>query len=93
MFFYNKKAYKLGHLKVTRNENNYMEPWHLIDENEDMELFFTPLYDNYNFNKILFVNTHCDQVYGYFNGYIKVDGKKIKLNNILAFIEHAVNKW
>ena len=93
MFFYNKKAYKLGHLKVTRNENNYMEPWHLIDENEDMELFFTPLYDNYTFNKILFVNTHCDQVYGYFNGYIKVDGKKIKFNNILAFIEHAVNKW
>ena len=93
MFFYNKKAYKLGHLKVTRNENNYMDPWHLIDENEDMELFFTPLYDNYTFNKILFVNTHCDQVYGYFNGYIKVDGKKIKFNNILAFIEHAVNKW
>lgn len=93
MFFYNKKAYKLGHLKVTRNENNYMEPWHLIDENEDMELFFTPLYDNYTFNKILFVNTHCDQVYGYFNGYIKVDGKKIEFNNILAFIEHAVNKW
>lgn len=93
MFFYNKKAYKLGHLKVTRNENNYMDSWHLIDENEDMELFFTPLYDNYTFNKILFVNTHCDQVYGYFNGYIKVDGKKIEFNNILAFIEHAVNKW
>ena len=93
MFFYNKKAYKLGHLKVSRNESNYMDPWHLIDENGDMELFFTPIYDNYTFNKILFVNTHCDQVYGYFKGYIKVNNKKIEFDNILAFIEHAVNKW
>lgn len=93
MFFYNKKAYKLGHLKVSRNESNYMDPWHLIDENGDMELFFTPIYDNYTFNKILFVNTHCDQVYGYFKGYIKVNNKKIEFDNILAFIEHAINKW
>lgn len=93
MFFYNKKAYKLGELKVTRNANNYMDPWHLIDENGDIELHFTPIYDNYTFNKILFVNTHCDQVYGYFNGYIKVNGNKIHFNNLLAFIEHAVNKW
>jgi hypothetical protein len=93
MFFYNKKAYKLGHLKVSRNESNYMDTWHLIDENGDMELFFTPIYDNYTFNKILFVNTHCDQVYGYFKGYIKVNNKKIEFDNILAFIEHAVNKW
>ena len=93
MFFYNKKAYKLNHLKVTRNVNNYMDPWHLIDENGLFEVTFTPIYDNYTFNKVLFVNTHCDQVYGYFKGHIMVDGKKIEFNNILAFIEHAVNKW
>ena len=93
MFFYNKKAYKLGKLIVTRNVNNYMDPWHLVDEDNTFELNFTPIYDNYTFNKILFVNTHCDQVYGYFKGHIIVDDKKIEFDNILAFIEHAVNKW
>lgn len=93
MFFYNKKAYKLGELIVNRNPNNYMDPWHLKDKEGNIELHFTPIYDNYTFNKVLFVNTHCDQVYGYFKGFIKVDGKKIEFDNILAFIEHAVNKW
>jgi hypothetical protein len=93
MFFYNKKAYKLGHLIVNRNSNNYMDPWHLKDEHEQFEATFTPIYDNYTSNKILFVNTHCDQVYGYFKGFIFVDNRKIEFNNILAFIEHAVNKW
>ena len=90
MFFYNKKAYKLTNLIVTRNINNYMDNWHLKDESGLFEVTFSPIYDNYTSNKILFVNTHCDQVYGYFKGYIVVEGIKIEFDNILAFIEHNV---
>jgi hypothetical protein len=70
-----------------------MKPWSLKDENGLMELYFTPFYDNYTENKYVVIDTHCDQLYGYYSGYIFVDGKKIEFNNILAFIEHAVNKW
>ena len=93
MFFYNKKAYKLGHLIVERDVNNYMNPWHFQDETGLMELHFTPLFDNYTENKYVVIDTHCDQVYGYFDGYVIVDGEKKEIKNLLAFIEHAVNKW
>lgn len=93
MFFYNKKCYKLGKLIVERDVHDYMKPWRLKDENGLMELYFTPFYDNYTENKYVVIDTHCDQLYGYYSGYIFVDGKKIEFNNILAFIEHAVNKW
>lgn len=93
MFFYNKKAYKLGKLIVERNEKDYMQPWHLKDEYGLMELCFQPVFDNYTENKYIVIDTHCDQLYGYYSGYIIVEENKIEFKNILAFIEHAVNKW
>ena len=93
MFFYNKKAYKLSNLIVERDVNNYMNPWHLRDEKGLMELHFTPIFDNYTENKYVVIDTHCDQVYGYFDGYVVVDNEKKEIKHLLAFIEHAVNKW
>lgn len=93
MFFVNKKAYKVGHLNVERDVNDYMAPWHLWDDEGTIELFFKPIYDNFTFNKILFVDTHCDQVYGNFDGWVKTENGKLEIKDKLAFIEHAVNKW
>ena len=93
MFFYNKKAYKLGILQVKRNKDDYLDKWILEDESKNFYLEFNPFYDNYTENKYVIINTHCNQLFGYFNGFIVVDNKKIEFNNKLAFIEHAVNKW
>ena len=93
MFFYNKKAYKLGKLIVERNVNNYMDKWYLKDEFGQMELEFSPFYNNYTENKYVVIDTHCNQLFGYFKGHIIVDAKKIEFANLLAFIEHAENKW
>ena len=93
MFFYNKKAHKLGKLLVERDNKNYMSKWCLKDEFGQMELEFEPFYNNYTENKYVVVDTHCNQLFGYFKGYIIVDEKKIEFKNLLAFIEHAENKW
>jgi hypothetical protein len=93
MFFYNKKAYKLGVLKVERNLSGYLAPWHIKDEEGTIELLFEPIFDNYTENKFVIIDTHCDQVYGYFNGFIKTSDGLKKVKNILGFIEHAVNRW
>lgn len=93
MFFYNKKAYKLGTLKVERDETDYMKPWHLSDEENGFDLHFTPFWDNYTENKMVVVDTHCNQIFGKCNGSFRTpDGVK-EFNNIVAFIEHAVNRW
>lgn len=93
MFFYNKKAYKLGTLKITRDENDYMNPWHLCDEENGFELHFTPLWDNYTENKLVVVDTHCNQVFGTFSGTIQTKEGTKTFSGLTAFIEHAVNRW
>lgn len=93
MYFVNKKAYKVGTLNVERDQVNHSAPWHLWDDEQTIELHFSPIYDNYTFNKLIVVDTHCDQVYGTFDGWVQTENGKLKIENQLAFIEHAVNKW
>lgn len=93
MFFYNRKCYKLGKLDVKMNLNNYMDDWHLKDEDGLMELHFSPIHDNYTENKYVVIDTHCNQVFGLFNGHIITEDGRKEIVNKLAFIEHAVNKW
>jgi len=93
IYFYNKKAYKIEQLIVQRDVKNYMNPWILYDDEKNLYLEFQPKFNNYTENKYIIVNTHCNQIFGNFSGYIVVDNQKIEFKNILAFIEHAVNKW
>lgn len=92
MYFYKRRAYKVGTLEVKR-DGGYMEPWHLKDGEGKMELHFRPVYDNYTQNKLLVVDTHCDQVYGMFDGFVMTDEGRVEFHDLLAFLEHAVNRW
>lgn len=93
MYFYNKKAYKLGVLEVKRDKNDYMAPWHIIDEEGKIEFIFVPMFDNYTENKYVLIDTHCHQVYGHFSGEIDTPNGRKKFKDVLGFIEHAVNRW
>lgn len=93
MFFYDKKAYKLGTLHVIRDETDYMKPWKISDSEHRMQMNFAPLFDNYTENKYVVIDTHCNQVFGLFDGRIETDQGPKEFQNILAFIEHAVNRW
>lgn len=93
MYFYNKKAYKLGQLQVNRDEEDMMKPWELHDEEGKIQLKFTPYFDNYTENKYVVIDTHCHQVYGFFEGVIQTEDGPKTFKDEMAFIEHAVNKW
>ena len=93
MFFYNKKAYKLDRLCVNYDENDLMKPWEIQDVEDKIRIKFTPYFDNYTENKYLVVDTHCHQVYGFFEGMIETEEGPKEFKNIMAFIEHAVNRW
>ena len=95
MFFYEGKAYKLGELKVTRDENDYMKPWRFASDDGLFDFTMTPVYDNYSQNNVAFiVKTSCHQVWGLFNGEaILPGGERIKVSDLVAFCEHAQNRW
>lgn len=94
MFFWNGKAYKLGTLEVTRDPNNYMAPWHFVDSTGNFDFTMTPSHNHYTETKVAFIDKHCNQVFGMFNGFVKLpNGKKIQIKNMQAFCEHSENNW
>lgn len=94
MFFWNGKAYKLGALSVERDEGDYMNPWHFVSDDGHFNMTMTPIYDNYTKTKFAFVNNRCHQVFGNFSGTATLpDGRIVRIKELLAFCEHAVNNW
>ena len=93
MYFYNKKAYKVGKLITEWDDNDLMAVKHFHDKENKIQFTFTPTFDNYTENKYVVVDTHCHQVYGLFSGTIETEDGTKEFKDVLAFIEHAVNKW
>lgn len=94
MFFWNGKAYKLDTLSVERDERDYMKPWHFTDSDGLFDFVMTPVYDRYTENNMLIINTHCHQIFGHYSGTAKLpDGKTIEVKDLVAFCEHAENRW
>ncbi len=94
MFFWNGKAYKLDRLDATRDAHDYMKPWHFKDSEGLFDFTMTPIYDRYTENKMIVINTHCHQIFGCYNGTaVLPDGKVIEVKDLMAFCEHAENRW
>ena len=93
MYFYDKKAYKVGKLIDEWDDNNLMAIKHFHDEDKKLQFTFTPFCDNYTCNEFVIVDTHCHQVYGHFSGTIETEDGTKEFKNMLGFIEHAVNRW
>ena len=93
MYFYNKKAYKVGKLTGKWDNNDLMAVKHFRDKEGEFEFTFTPTYDNYTFNEFVVVDTHCHQLFGLFSGKILTDDGVKEFKDVHGFIEHAVNRW
>lgn len=93
MLFYENKAHKLGNVKIV-HEPDFMRPWRLTDDEGRLDFTMTPLYDRTTRDKVLFVDNCCHQVFGLFRGTAVLDdGTILKIENLPAFAEHAVNNW
>jgi hypothetical protein len=94
MFFWQGRAYKIGRIKLERRADDYMAPWVFTDEDGLFNFVMTPFYDNYTGLKLAFINNHCHQVFGWFNGTVRLpEGEIIEVENLQAFCEHAKNQW
>ncbi len=94
MFFWNGEAVKVGTLKVERNAQDYMAPWHFHDETGLFDLTMTPIFDHFTRTKIAFIQTQCHQVHGHYSGHVVLpNGKRQEIRDVLAFCEHAENRW
>ena len=98
MFFYDNRAYKLNDVKFNipvdaEGKDNFMEDWTFTSESGDINLTFHPIIDRYANTNALIIQSCQHQVFGYFSGTIKVEGKEYKLDNLLGFAEKVKNRW
>ena len=93
IFFYNKKGYKLGTIIAEWDQNDLMKTQHIYDTEGIFDCTFVPFFNNHTENKFVVVDTECDQVFGRFSGWIETEDGRKEFKDVIAFLEHAVNKW
>lgn len=94
MIFYDGTCHKIDKVDFNIPEDSYSKPWTFTSSDGRFEMDFVPVYDNYTEDRFLFINKHCDQVFGKFTGKAVLDdGQVIEVNDMTAFAEHAVNRW
>lgn len=95
MLFFEGSTHKLGQVHFDLKGNGgYMAEKQITSDDGRFEMTFTPIYDRYTETKLLFVNNHCHQLFGKFNGKAVLDdGTVIEVKDLVAFAEHAVNRW
>lgn len=95
ILFYDGTAHKLGHVFFDlAGSGGYMAKKRFTSDDGRFDMEFTPIYDRYTETKVLFVDTHCHQIFGRFTGQAVLDdGRVLEVKDLVAFAEHAVNRW
>lgn len=95
MFFYDNECYKLDevtfNIPKSNNKENYLDKWIFTSNDNTLYLEFTPILNRSALTNLLVLKTDQNQVFGYFNGYIMANDKKIEINNLLGFAEKVTN--
>ena len=93
ILFFGDSVHKLGDVQFERG-TDYMQPWHLYDNDKRLDFLFTPVYDRTTRTKLLWVDNCCHQMFGSFTGTAVLDDNTVlHIENLISFAEHAVNNW
>lgn len=98
MFFYDGKAYKLDDVSFniprdSKGNFTIMEKWAITSKDESISLEFTPIInrmDNINYGLLKSIQ---HQIFGKFNGKIKVGEIEAEIVDVISFAEIVTNWW
>ncbi len=97
MLFVNDKAYKLKdvtfNIPKKNGKDDFLSPWTLTSESKDINLEFTPILDRHGGANLLIMKSDQHQVFGKWNGYFSIEGKKIEIIDKVGFAEKVSNRW
>ena len=98
MFFFDKEAYKLEDVEFVmqlddKGKPKFLEDWIIKSEDGSIDLMFHPIIDRHSNTNALIIQSNQHQVFGYFRGEIKADGKTYFIDNLVGFAEMVKNRW
>lgn len=71
-----------------------LRPWHMTDDEGRLDLTFTPDIDRSDFMDFKAIISDQHQVFGLFNGWVRLDnGKRFKVVNLRGFAEAVHNRY
>ena len=97
MFFFDDHAYKLD--DVTFNipsqgkQDLYDQAWTFTSQRKNIELTFHPLIVRKGGANVLIINSRQRQVFGYYDGFITIQGHQFEIKHLLGFAEKVYNRW
>lgn len=94
MAFYKGQHYKLNDVDFGIPDDSFMSNWQFMSKDGAINMTFTPLYDNFNKINLLFLRQNSHQVFGFFNGEIKLSkDQTVTIKNGFGFAEKVNNVW
>jgi len=94
MLFYEGVAHKLSQVSFDEGSAHPLDPKHFGSDDGRFEMDFVPVYDRVTRTKLAFIDNECHQLFGRFTGTAVLDdGRVIRVRDVMAFAEHAVNHW
>jgi len=98
MLFYDGKAYKLDDVafnipKDKEDKYLYMKEWTLTSKDGNINLHFQPIVDRKDCTDVILIKSLQHQVFGTFNGTIKINDITAEIKDVVSFAEVVTNWW
>lgn len=98
MLFINNEVIKLNEvkfdiLKDKKGKDDFLKEFKIYSDDNIINLTFKPILNRHADTNLLFLRSNQNQIFGYFDGEIKVNDKTFKINNKVGFAEKVFNKW
>lgn len=97
MVFLNEEAYKLDDVEFIFTEENkkinFEKEVKVVSKSKDIDLIFSPILDRKDHTNAVLIESDQHQLFGYYNGTIKIKDKIITFKNALGFLEKVKNRW
>jgi len=100
MLFINDEVIKYDDIKFyfrkgkKKKEIDYNSPIKIYSESKDIDLVFTPILDRHEDTNAIIIASYQHQIFGKYSGAFKLkDGKEIKIEDKIGFMERIINKW
>lgn len=98
MVFIDDRAYKLENVRFDipidpKGRDDYLKPWKFRSDDGSINLNFNPIVNRSAKMNLLFLSSKQNQVFGRFEGFITIEGRRIYIDNLIGFAEKVSNKW
>lgn len=89
-----RRIHKLEQVKFDYVSGDYMRPWHFTDNEERLDLVFTPFKDRTATTNLAVITSEVHQMFGHYDGFVIADdGEKIDVRGLVGFAEEHKAKW